>query len=158
MDRSDAASLARRLMAEHLDNTWKFQFDRSKRRFGCCHYSTRTISLSAALVGLNDEPQVRDTILHEIAHALVGHAHGHDRVWRAKALEIGCNGRRCYDAAEVQAVEAAWKGECPSCGYTIDRHRLSEKARRMACGKCCRGRFDARYLFVWKRNRRAVAA
>jgi len=32
---------------------------------------------------------VRDTLLHEIAHALVGTAHGHDEVWKAKCLEIG---------------------------------------------------------------------
>ncbi len=45
---------------------------------------------------MRDE-EVKDTILHEIAHALVGKAHHHDDVWRAKALEIGCSGRRCHD-------------------------------------------------------------
>ena len=37
-----------------------------------------------------DIDHIRDTILHEIAHALVGPCHGHDAVWRQKAREIGC--------------------------------------------------------------------
>ena len=36
-----------------------------------------------------------DTILHEMAHALVGQVHGHDAVWQAQVL--GCSGRRCHD-------------------------------------------------------------
>ena len=33
--------------------------------------------------------------MHEIAHALVRKGHGHDAVWKAKALSIGCDGQRC---------------------------------------------------------------
>jgi hypothetical protein len=36
--------------------------------------------------------EILDTILHEIAHALVGHKEAHGPVWVAKAKEIGCSG------------------------------------------------------------------
>ena len=67
----DAHELALRLMRHHnLLPTWKFEFDRSKVRFGKCSYGSKTISLSRHLVELNADVEVRDTILHEIAHAL----------------------------------------------------------------------------------------
>jgi hypothetical protein len=27
----------------------------------------------------------------------VGQAHGHDQVWQATAVALGCSGRRCHD-------------------------------------------------------------
>lgn len=160
MNRTTAATLARTLMNDHGLGHWTFQFDRAKRRFGQCRYGTNTISLSAPLVTLNDEAQVHNTILHEIAHALVGPGHGHDYVWRAKARAIGCDGLRCYQSEAVARPPAAWVGVCPSCGKSVERHRLSASTRRAACSACCntfaRGRFDDRFLLVWKRQ--SVAA
>lgn len=151
MNRSDAAALARTLMNEHGLTNWTFQYDRSKRRFGVCRHSSRTIGLSAVLVELNDEERVRNTILHEIAHAVVGASHGHDRVWRAKAIEIGCDGKRCYDADAVKEPPAPWRGTCPGCGQEVQRHRLTEKAKGGACARCCRGKFDPRFVLVWSK-------
>jgi SWI/SNF-related matrix-associated actin-dependent regulator 1 of chromatin subfamily A len=44
------------------------------------------------MLNSTEEQQFKDTILHEIAHAIVGPHHGHDEVWRGKAVEIGCTG------------------------------------------------------------------
>ncbi len=159
MDTTTAASLARRLMRENGLYGWTFEFDRAKRRFGACHYRTWTISLSAPLVSLNSEERVRNTILHEIAHALAP-GHGHDYVWRMRARSIGCDGLRCYDADSVVKPAAAWRGTCPSCGIHTERHRMTDKARRQACGACCKrhagGRFDRRFLWVWTRQTQAA--
>jgi predicted SprT family Zn-dependent metalloprotease len=157
METTTAAALARGLMNDHGLTDWTFQFDRAKRRFGVCSYRTRTISLSAPLVALNDEARIRNTILHEIAHALVGPGHGHGYVWRAMARSIGCDARRCCDADDVQVPAHAWVGVCPSCSEPVGkRHRLSDKARRLACRSCCSnhagGRYDARFLLVWERQ------
>ena len=71
MELEAARRLALGLMREHrVPGDWLFEFDRSKVRFGRCHYGRKEISLSRHLVELNDEAEVRDTILHEIAHAL----------------------------------------------------------------------------------------
>ncbi len=150
MDTTTAASLARGLMREHGLDGWVFKFDRAKRRFGQCNYRTWTISLSAPLVALNSEERVRNTILHEIAHALAP-GHHHDRVWQATARSIGCDGSRCYSSDAVEMPAGAWRGTCPSCGKHVERHRLTDKGRRAACRACCKGRYDARFVFVWER-------
>ena len=54
---------------------------------------------------LYDEAEVRETILHEIAHARVGASHGHDAVWQAEARRIGSTGRRLVDP------HAPWRGD-----------------------------------------------
>ena len=91
------AGLARAFLAQHSLSQWSFQFDNGRKRAGCCQYRTQIISLSYEFTKHAPEEEIRDTILHEIAHALVGKSHNHDEVWRAKALEIGCSGRRCHD-------------------------------------------------------------
>jgi len=91
------AARARAWMAAHALEGWSFQFDHATRRAGCCNYDTRVISLAQAYARSATEADLTDTILHEIAHALVGQVHGHDAVWQAQARALGCSGRRCHD-------------------------------------------------------------
>lgn len=84
------------LMEQYGLKRWRFEFDHSTRRAGCCSYREKRISISFELARNGSEADVRDTILHEIAHALVGRRHNHDAVWKAKAREIGCSGERCH--------------------------------------------------------------
>jgi len=144
----EAKQLATQLMDKHglLTNGWYFHFDSAKRRFGCCHYGHKRISLSRELVELNDEARVKNTILHEIAHALVGRGHGHNHVWRAKAIEIGCDGNRCYTSETTKTPEANYQAICPKCGHTHKRHRKPN--RETSCGKCSRV-FDRERMLVF---------
>src|SRR5947207_15011273 len=98
MDLSDAATAARQLMDLYGLKEWRFVFDDAKRRFGCCNYHTRTISLSRHLTKLNTSDDVTNTVLHEIAHALAGRAAGHGRTWQVQAEAVGCRTERCYDS------------------------------------------------------------
>lgn len=43
---------------------------------------------------LKNGNKIQDTVLHEIAHAIVGNKHHHDRVWKDCAQRIGCSGSR----------------------------------------------------------------
>src|SRR5947209_15800968 len=96
--RAAARELAHELIARHGLFGWGFAFNHRKRAMGLCRFAARTIEVSVYLVERNDLDEVRDTLLHEIAHALVGPGHGHDAVWQAKCREIGARPQRCGQA------------------------------------------------------------
>jgi len=53
-----------------------------------CIYEDKLIIVAERHTKLSTPTEIRDTILHEIAHVLVGPL-GHDNAWAAKATEIG---------------------------------------------------------------------
>ena len=152
----EAKNLALNLMREHklLNMGWTFEFDNARRRFGVCRYRTKRIGLSKHLVSLNDEASVKDTILHEIAHALVGGGHGHDHVWRSKAIEIGCNGKRCYSSNEVETPESRYIATCDGCGKVHKRHKMTDRLKygSSSCGTCSNGSYNPTYKLIWVLN------
>lgn len=89
--------LACALLDQHGLAGWSFDFDHATRRAGCCDYRRKRISLALQFVRQVCEEEIQDTLLHEIAHALVGIKHNHDAVWKAKAQAIGSSGERCHD-------------------------------------------------------------
>jgi predicted SprT family Zn-dependent metalloprotease len=129
-DLSAIASEARGLMNAHGLGHWVFQWDRAVRRMGCCNYRKRTISVSEVLAQRTPLSEVRDTILHEIAHAIAGPQAGHGLAWRSVALRIGCNGKRCYDASAVEPVPGKWQAVCGGCGKVFHKHRMTAAARQ----------------------------
>ena len=141
---TDATKLARRLMDEAGLTTWKVNLDNARRRFGQCRHGSKTISLSRPLIMANDEAQVKDTILHEIAHALVGAGHGHNKVWKRQAAALGANPNTYY-GDEVTAVTPMYVGTCPTCKRTISRHRRHD----LACGKCSGTEYNPTHKFIW---------
>ena len=152
MEVNRALAVGRRLLREHGLDDWTIVADRAKTRAGVCRFGRRQIGLSAPITALHTEEEVLDTILHEIAHALVGPQHGHDAVWRAKARQIGCSGERCV-SSEAPRVPGDWIGRCP-LGHEKSRHRAP--TRLMSCGECGR-RFDPRHLFTWTYRGRPAA-
>ena len=69
--------LAMDLLAFHNLPDWSFAFNRRKQALGLCVYHRKCIELSVYFVKRNSHEEILDTILHEIAHALVGPGHGH---------------------------------------------------------------------------------
>ena len=144
MNLYEAAHLARSLMTEHGLVGWSFAFDHARRRFGSCNHTRRRISLSRPLVLLNGIDEVRDTILHEIAHALCPPDEGHGPLWRATCRRIGAKPKRCYSEAEVVAPPrpaARYLLGCARCDWWTPRRR--RERRRYVC-KSCRGRVTYR--------------
>lgn len=147
MKLTEAKQLAYALMLEHglVSVGWRFKFDNAVIRLGLCKHSTKTISISKPITRLNDVAQVRNTLLHEIAHALVGRNHGHNATWRFKAISIGCNGQRCTNS--VVSVDPKYKIVCAMCGTSWPCHR---KPRRLdvswhkTCGRASQGK-----LSIW---------
>lgn len=152
MELREAARLAEELLAEHGLQGWSFRFDRARVRAGACHYATRTITLSPWITGAHEQDQVRETLLHEIAHALVGPRHAHDAVWRARARSIGGTGQRCYVGGEEPVVPGRWQGRC-AAGHVVHRHR--RPTRVLLCTRCAGASTLARVL-RWRHDGRVV--
>jgi hypothetical protein len=88
---------ARALLMHYQLSQWSFQVDNGRKRAGSFQYETLVFSLSYEFAKHAPEEEIQDTLLHEIAHALVGKAHNHDEIWRTKAIAIGCSGCRCHN-------------------------------------------------------------
>ena len=124
------ADQARALMAQHRLSQWSFQFDTGTRRAGACHFTTQLISLSHEFAKRAPAKEVRDTILHEIAHALVGKDHNHDQVWQTQARQIGCSGQRCHN---VQFTPPRYIMKCEHGCWVATAER---RRRNLICKQC----------------------
>ena len=144
MDIGAAREMARGLMDEHGLEHWTLVLDRAKRRAGVCHYTDRAIGLSRHLTRIHTQEQVRDTVLHEIAHAHAGARAGHGPRWRVAALAIGASPERCIPP-EAGRIPGSWVGTCPG-GHSVDRHR--RPSRVLSCRLCSRS-FDPAAIFEW---------
>ncbi|MBX9670071.1 MAG: SprT-like domain-containing protein [Candidatus Obscuribacterales bacterium] len=129
-----AQQIARQLMNSYGLGSWTFRFNNSKRMLGICKSGDQSIELSRAYVFKNDESHVRDTILHEIAHALVGAEHGHDEVWKEMCVRLGCNPKACDNTALLPA--GAWQARCANCLTLFSRHRKPAYVSGMYCKRC----------------------
>ncbi len=128
-----ARALALQLLARHGLVGWCFAFNRRKQAMGLCRYAARRIELSVYLVDRNGPEEVRDTILHEIAHALVGPTHGHDAVWKAKCRAIGARPERC---GRGDMPRGPWRARCGRCGDEFTRHRRPQRLTGWFCRAC----------------------
>jgi hypothetical protein len=148
---SDGPSLVRR----HLDRVWErlrgeeaglrgwtFRINRRcKARLGQCLYDRSTIEVSEWVLG--NRELATDTLLHEVAHALVGPRARHGPGWQSEARRLGASPRGCASRAEVRALEPpppAWILRCSGCEASYPRHRRDRRlaGRRCSCG---RGRY-----------------
>lgn len=133
---TDVCELVRSLMLQHGLHDWIFQQDNSIARAGCCNFGTRTISLSKHLVrdDKHSMHEVKNTALHEIAHALAGPRAAHGPEWKSIAIHIGCDGIRCHS---MELKEPAKVMACRDCGYVnAIRHRVMRKFWNSR--PCCR--------------------
>ena len=145
MTTKEMLTLARELVAKHLDRHVPVELDRAVRRLGCYHSNRYTndekITLSKHLAKLPEE-KIRDTILHEIAHAIAGHAAGHGPKWKAACRQIGAIPERLYkdeDFGMVVRHKARAYANCP-CGSFKNKpiYRMSRQWKTGAyqCAKC----------------------
>lgn len=100
----EAENLTKELLVKFELKGWKFAWLKRMNKFstaGQCRYKSKTIFLQPTYVELNTDSEIRNTILHEIAHALMP-KHGHNKFWKRKAIEIGCTGERHYPKTVIR--------------------------------------------------------
>lgn len=133
------------LFEEYGITGWTFGWDRAKSRRGVCNYTDRKITMSKALALLSTFEESEQTLIHEVAHAIVGSGHGHGPVWRRQARAMGHSGSRT--SRRAVEVPKTYTGRCPN-GHESGRHRRPKQP--VSCGRCS-SRFNPAYLITWTR-------
>lgn len=144
MELREVEKHARALMAMHGVGHLEFKFDNSKTRLGQTQFIKNrgdaiwkpiNISLSKHYVTLLPAAEVRDVVLHEIAHALVGAEARHGPRWRSMARRVGAAPERCVTPSV--APDHAVVGTCIICGTPAHKaHRLPQRVYyHHTCGR-----------------------
>lgn len=122
-----------------IDKGWNFGLNNNYTSAGITRWDNNTkgniIELSRIYINSKSVniDSVLNTILHEIAHALVGFEEGHNDIWRNKAIEIGSDGKRCRDGF-LDVSENKYLLKC-SDGCVFGRQRKSKNMHKMLCTK-----------------------
>jgi predicted SprT family Zn-dependent metalloprotease len=114
---------------------WRFEFSRDKLSLGKCKYREKVIAFSEYYEHIPRE-EILDTILHEIAHALVGSRVGHNYQWKAKAREIGARPERLAPPDVYSSAKYNYVMKCPSCGKKWYRYRMKRRNFEAYCNSC----------------------
>lgn len=85
----EVAFLAQQLLEKYQLPECEIYFLMHSYARGICYNSGKKISLQIQFSINEDIEEICNTILHEIAHAIVGNENGHNLVWKKKALELG---------------------------------------------------------------------
>lgn len=141
---------ARQMMKQHGLEGWRLDVsDRLIRTHAKTNSTQKTITFSRVYLENNSEERCMNTLLHELAHAIVGAHHQHDEVWRQKARELGCNGQRLGEN-DVKVLKK-FVGTCPNCSVSYTTNRRKSTAICRPCNRSGSGQFK----FVYKDNPRA---
>lgn len=133
-------ALAYKLMREHgLDKEgWTFDLSQTQRRIGDCYYDKKLIRFSINYLLKSSDAQIRDTILHEIAHALVGpdvKSHGYE--WQYKAMQVGAEPYACDRTGRaISTSKPNYLMRCPSCDRQWERYRMRQRNLGSKCPDC----------------------
>lgn len=133
---------SRKILDKHHLSNWKIKITNAKKTHGQCFYRKKTISISKYLIILEqNEENIWDTLLHEIAHALDFYRRNtsnHDEKWKNIALSIGCNGNiEGYEDTFLMDTYlfSRYKGKCNNCDKTFYKEILS-KGFIYKCSDC----------------------
>jgi hypothetical protein len=144
-----ASALARRLMNRHGLNKWSFAFIDDKGLLGQCQNRKRRIVLSAVHVPFMKRADIRDTILHEIAHALTpAKAPSHGTEWKANAVKLGANPE--YRDAAPSGYQGAWEWKCSRCKQTGRRFSAPHAWEDLNCRMATRGGYSCGGNLQWR--------
>ena len=140
-----------------MDLGYYFEFGNKKKSFGTCYYIQKKIQLSLPLCAENldkVDTKIKDTMLHEIAHAFcvyvygVKRGKGHGDCWKSIAKQIGCDGKRCFSSESVTMPKSKYTLLCDTCGAETPQYRKVRST--YACGKCCKTHNNGKFSHDYK--------
>ena len=118
MELKEVKQLAKQLMTKWGCDDCKFAWNNRRRALGLVKWNritgTKELQLSRYFALANDFNEVKDVILHEIAHILAGPDQGHNAVWKAACRKVGARPERLNRTAKT-AYKYQLKCDC-GCG------------------------------------------
>lgn len=144
------------LNAERFGGTippYKLRFSRtSVYTHGCINFRLGKISVSLPLYEEHGWEAVRQTLLHEMTHALLHLEGGHRRHTRRFWGELERRGgvRTRMDVKPRNP----WVYACPTCQREIHRIRRFRNPGRLSCGRCDE-RFNPKHRLYLKSEKKA---
>lgn len=131
MNLKRAEMITKDLMIHNGVAHYRFMYSHRKLGLGYCSYTRKIISLSKYFVKLNNEEQVIEVALHEIAHAIApgGHTYYH---FKQVCKELGTCSSSVYKG-EIKSLPRKYVGVCDKCGKNYFRHK---RLFNGTCGIC----------------------
>lgn len=146
MTREDAVKLCREELDKYNLTDWHIrltnQLEGRNVFLGLCSYKDKCIILNAHHLDMHPDPEIVNTIKHEVAHALCP-GQSHNEIWAAKATEIGCtNTAPCSHLSfSPEIIDAIRSGATVEVSYETEIiHRPKYQITRLqdkceVCGK-----------------------
>lgn len=133
MTEDDVRNLAREELDGYCLPHWNFRFNKSKVNSGLCDYSTKTIYLSKCYLPHMSPEEIRQTLLHEIAHALTPWAK-HGRKWKLACEYLGIPPNV---TGSIPRLPGKYSAKC-SCGNVWNRYnsKCTDPNNKKMCGVC----------------------
>lgn len=141
MNLFDASILAKQLISDYVP-MYTFKWNNYKNTFGLCDYRTKTIFISRPLTQLCDDETVRNTIMHEIAHAMHPRA-GHGRAWQMQMIRFGLEPSRLCNAEIDKSSIANWEAKCSYCTRVV--HMIRKPRVKRSCKNCSNGVYTEKF-------------
>ena len=88
---------------------------------------------------------MRETILHEIAHAIAGQRAGHGAAWKEVCKRVGCEPTAC-DRTGAVMPRGRWRATCGGCGKEYHRHKRPAGNAKYWCRGCGPERGGIRFV------------
>jgi len=141
MKEVEVAQLTESLISKHDLDDWSFRLGNTRRAIGRCIHRKKFIEISRHYIPLLSDDEVKDVILHEIAHAIAGYKAGHGPKWKEVAKMIGADPTRCANIPPERTPQGRYKLECVNHGLLGYNHRLRQNikdsySRGSACYLC----------------------
>lgn len=123
------------LQQQHCElASWHLSFDFARRRAGACYPTQQRLTISQHHLELNEWPVVKDTLLHEVAHALAWERYrekGHGPYWRQIVKQLGGEAKATgrFKLPEAQWVVVLRDSERKHIVKIADRFRRNRSIR-----------------------------
>lgn len=138
------------LMVESGLGDWKIELNKKRTSLAETYQHQKTIKYSRYFLIKATKEDLEGVSYHEIAHALLGAGHGHDKTFRELCTRLA--GTDKYASRQVDIPLRRYRYTCPNCGASGGKNIK----RQFVCGKCSkRGKTS---IFDVKENIIAVHA